>query len=63
MIWLSQMPQVFIVIGVTIYAPTLLWWILVTRPRERKLELQRKRNGLFWRIRDLEKDIYGKWRS
>lgn len=61
--WLGQMPQIFIMIGVAIYTPSILWWIFITRPRKRKLESQWKKNGLFWRIRDLEQDIYGKWRS
>lgn len=29
--------------------------------KERRLQKQRKKTALFWRIRDLEMDIYGRW--
>lgn len=63
MSWFGKMPQVFIVIGVAIYTPSTLWWIFVTRPRERALKRQCEQNGLYWRIRKLEEDVFGEWRS
>lgn len=57
------LPWDFILIGVLILAPETLWWFFVTRPREARIKRLQRQTALFWRIRDLEMDIYGEWQS
>jgi len=60
---MTQLPWTFIWIGVLILSPEFLWWFFNIRPKNKKIKHQQKLNDLFWRIRDLEKDVFGEWRS
>lgn len=53
------MPYIFIWIGAAIFAPETLWWLLITRPRERALKKVREHNRLIWSIRALEEEVLG----
>ena len=53
----------FILVGVVIMTPETLWWIFVSRPKNKALKKSRERTRLFWSIRNLEEDIYGEWLS
>lgn len=61
--WIFGLPQAFIILGILFMLPEFFWWLLITRPREKKIQKSQRLNGLFWRIRDLEKDIYGEWKT